>query len=283
MKRVLKIVLVMIALSFAFSLPSTARSVARVRVCGAYSMWGRVRSIAMVYMKDHPQVDVAVCSHSLVGEGIKMLMDGKADVAMASRRITLKESEEAKAKGLKLDEHLIGHGAIVAITDKNNPVSDLSVDQVKEIMTGKIVNWKDVGGKDQAIVVFKCSEKLHPGTAYFIENELLGGVPVTRSAAALPNFPTVVQKVGETPGSIAFVRMRDPFPGSKSRTRSLKIRKDVHSPAVVPSRATIADGTYPLRRPYYLYTASTAGKEVRGFVDFAVNQGWRPPKPAQVW
>ncbi|MDR3567975.1 MAG: substrate-binding domain-containing protein [Syntrophobacteraceae bacterium] len=283
MKRIFRIALIMMALSFAWSLPSNAESKVCITVRGAYSMWGRVRSIAMVYSKDHPQVEVSVYSHSVVGEGIRMLIDGKADVAMASRHITPGESREAKAKGVKLDRHLIGYGAIVIITDKQNPVSALSVEQVKMIMTGKILNWKELGGKDQAITVVKCSEKLHPGTSYFIENSVLGGVPVARGAVTLPDFPGVVQKVGETRGAIAFVRSRDPFPGSNARTSIVKIKKDEHSPSIHPTRATISDGTYPLRRPYFLYTTATAGKDVRGFVDFAVTRGWGQPALTHVW
>ncbi|MDR3553833.1 MAG: substrate-binding domain-containing protein [Syntrophobacteraceae bacterium] len=283
MKRVFKIVLILMALSFAGSLPSMAQSKTKITVRGAYSMWGRVRSIAMTYMKDHPKTEVFVYSRSLVAEGINMLIAGKADVAMASRKITPPESEAAKAKGVKIDEHLIGYGAIVIITGKQNPVKDLSVDQVKNIMTGKIANWKEVGGKDQAVTVFKISEKTHPGTLYFIENGMLGGAPITGKAVTLSTFPDVVQKVGKTPGAIGCVRMRDPFPGPRASTSIVKVKKDEHSASVSPSRDTISDGTYPFRRPYYLYTAATANKEVRSFVDFAVSQGWGQPALSHLW
>ena len=283
MKRVLKIVLILTALSFAGGLSSTAYSRAPIAVRGAYSMWGRVHSIAMVYTKEHPQVAVSVYSHSLVDQGMKALLEGKADVAMASRKITPKESEQAKAKGIALEEHLVGYGAVVIITDRQNPVKDLSVEQVKKILTGKIVNWKDIDGKDQAITVFKCSAKLHPGTLYFIENGMLGGAPITPKAEAMPNFPDVVKMVGQTPGAIACVRIRDQFPGLKARTKVLDIRKDEHSPPVGPSRGTISDGTYPFRQPYYFYTTAAADKEVRDFVEFAVSHGWGQPILTYVW
>ena len=208
---------------------------------------------------------------------MRALIAGEADVAMASRKITAQESEAAKAKGLQLDEHLIGYGGIVIITDQQNPVNELSIDQVRKIFTGEIVNWKDINGKDQAITVFKSGEK-HPGTLLFVENDILGGVPITKSAITLPDFPVIIKKVAETAGSIAYARMRDPFPGPAARTKLLKIGKDEHSPSVIASRATIADGTYPLRRPYYLYTAAAAGKDVRSFVDFVVSKGWVEPE-----
>ena len=122
-------------------------------------MWGRVRSLAMLYMKDHPQVDIVVSANSPVDDGMEALIEGEADVAMASRKITVHESEAAKLKGLQLDEHLVGYGGIVIVTCKQNPVNELSIDQVRKILTGEIVNWKDINGKDQAIIVFKSGEK----------------------------------------------------------------------------------------------------------------------------
>jgi len=242
-------------------------------VKGADSMWGRVRSLALLYMKYHPEVDIVVSANSLVDEGMQALIAGEADVAMASRKITAQESEAAKVKGLQLEEHLIGYGGIVIVTDKQNPVDELSVDQVRKIFTGEIINWKDVNGHDQAITVFKSGEK-HPGTLFFVENDILGGVPITKSAITMPDFPAIIKEVAVTAGSIAYVRMREPFPRPSARTKSLKIKRDALSPPVRPSRATIANETYPLRRPYYLYTVADAGKEVRSFVDFVASQGW---------
>ena len=274
MKKILIIALIMAAFSIAGGLPSAAQTKVPIKVTGADSMWDRVHHLALVYMKDHPQVDIAVSRHSLADEGMKALIAGETDVAMASRKITAQESEAAKVKGLQLDEHLLGYGGIVIITNQQNPINELSIDQVRKIFTGEIVNWKDISGKDQAITVFKSGEK-HPGTLLFVENDILGGVPITKSAITLPDFPGIIKKIAETAGSIAYVRMRDTFPGPAARTKSLKIRKDEHSLPVSASRATIGNGTYPLRRPYYLYTATTAGKDVRSFVDFVASQGWR--------
>lgn len=282
MKQTTAIGFVVAALLIAGVLPAAAQTTVSIKVNGSDSMWGRVRSLGKVYMKAHPGVKIDVAGNQLVDEGMKALIAGQTDVAMASRRVTSRESEEAKARGLQLDEHLVGYGGIVIVTNRQNPVNELSLDQVKKIFTGEIVNWKEINGKDQAITVFKSGEK-HPGTLMFVENDILGGVPVTRNAITLPDFPVILEKVGETPGSLAYARMRDPFPGPQARTKLLGIKKDEHSQAVIPSRATISNGTYPLRRPYFLYTSSAASKEVRDFVDFATRKGWGEPTLTQEW
>ncbi len=283
MKKVFKIVLAMIAFSLALSLSATAAPGGRIRVGGSLSMLGWVRKIAANYMKDHPRVEVSVYRHVPGDDGVKRLIAGDLDIAMASREISAGEKELAKAKGLKLDEHVIGYGAVVVIVDKQNPVSELSVEQLRKLMTGKIVNWKEVGGRDQAVRVFNIDEKSHSGTSYFIQNGVLGGKPVVAGAVTLPQFPEIVKKVGETSGAMACVRMRDPFPGVKTTTKILKIKKDEGSPSVSPSRETISDGTYPFRRPYYLYTVVPANKEVQGFVGFVETRGWVQPPSPSVW
>jgi phosphate transport system substrate-binding protein len=281
-KKILIIALVTAAFSFAGGLFCAAQTRVAIKVTGADSMRGRIRSLALLYMKDHPDVDISVSANLLVDEGMKALLEGQADVAMASRKITADEDHAAKAKGLQIDEHLIGYGGIVIVTDKQNPANELTIDQVRKIFTGEIVNWKDIGGKNQAITVFKSGEK-NPGTLLFVQNDILGGVPFTKSAVTLPDFPVIIKKVSQTSGSIAYVRMRDPFPGPEAKTKLLKIRKDELSPPVGPSRATISNGTYPLRRPYYLYTAATASKDTRSFVDFVVSRGWGEPKLTHEW
>ncbi len=274
MKKILVIAIIAAAFSIAGGLPSAAQTKVPIKVTGAESMRSRVHHLAHLFMKDNPQVKITVSRRLLADEGMKALIAGEADVAMASRKITAQESAAAKAKGLQLDEYLLGYGGIVIITDPQNPVNELSIDQVRKTFTGEIVNWKDVSGQDLAITVFKSGEK-NPGTLLFVENDILGGVSITKSAITLPDFPGIIKKVAETAGSIAYVRMRDTFPGPAARTKSLKIRKDEHSLPVSASRATIGNGTYPLKRPYYLYTAANAGKDVRSFVDFLVSQGWR--------
>ena len=210
-------------------------------------------------------------------EGIKAVIAGEADVAMASRKITHEESKEAKLKGLQLDEHLIGYGGIVIVTDKRNPLDELAIDNVRKIFTGQMVNWKDVNGKNQAITVFKSGDK-HPGTLLFVENDVLGGVPLPGAPLHWLTFRLFLKKKSCRNTRIDRLRQNaGPFPGPASTVKLLMIKKDEHSPPVIPSRATIADGTYPLRRPYYLYNSAAAGQEVRSFVDFVARKGWGSP------
>ena len=256
-----------------------------IKICGADSMYGRISGLCKGFAKDHPQCLINVTKDSLVNEGMQDLINSKAEIAMASRKATPQEMEAAKAKGVQLVEHLIGYGGIVIITDAGNSVGELSVDQVRRIFTGELANWKSVGGKDQPIAVFSVGEK-HPGTVCFMEQDILGGAQICKEAKALPDFPTIMQTVAETPGSVAFTRIRDPFEsqvGHSVKIKALKIKKDELSPPVNPSRSTVKDGSYPLKRPYYLYTTGAASKEVQSLVEFIASKGWGEQSLTYMW
>jgi phosphate transport system substrate-binding protein len=120
----------------------------------------------------------------------------------------------------------------------------------------------------------------------FIEEELLGGSRITEKAEGVPVFLTMMQKISLTPDAIGYARIRDIYesqPESKLEVKVLKIRKDANSPAVAPSRKTILDGSYPIRRPYYLYTTARSSEDVRLLVDFIASKGLREPIPGKVY
>jgi len=260
---------------------SDAQTRADIRVKGADSMYSRIMSLSIPYMKDHPDVDIDVEKNGLVDDGIRALFNGEADVAMASRRITASESETAKKKGVSLSERLIGYGGIVIITHPSTTVGELTMNQVRGLLSGEFANWKEVGAKDQPVKVFKTVGR-HPGTLAFVESSILGGAPVARSAVVVSTFFTAIRRVAETPGGIAFTRIRDPYEWT-AKIKVLKIRKDKTAPAVSPSREAVLDGSYPIRRPYFLYTSSRANDAVQAFADYVVSKGWGPPDLTYVW
>ena len=264
---------------------SEAQTRLSIRINGADSMYDRIVSLSKLYMKDHPNVDITVEKNGLVDNGIRARIDGKSEVAQASRKITVSENIAARSKGVPLVEHLIGYGGIVIITHPTTTIGEITIAQVGRLLKGECVNWKEIDAEYQPVVVFKTVDK-HPGTLQFIQNSILAGAPIAKSAQEVPDFPALMKKVAETPGAITYVRIRDPFEtetGHTTRIKVLKIKKDNVSPPVSPSRKTVLDGSYPLRRPYYLYTSRIADKNVRAFVDYVVSKGWGPQDLTYVW
>ena len=249
-----------------------------IRVSGADSMFGRVNILSKLFMKNNPGTKIEIVEGSLVEAGIAELIDLKADVAMASRSITEVENRLAGERGVKIVEHLQGYGGIVIITHPENPVSELSMEQVRKLFKGEYTRWDQVGGRAEPITVVRTDET-HPGTLLFMEDEILGKSPFTKSAVVLQRFPGVMTRVAKTPGAIGYVRIRDAFESKREVRNSIKalnIKKQPSLHAVAPSRETITDGSYPIKRPYYLYNNAKAGTEVRKYVDFLVSKGWGP-------
>ncbi|HTY24306.1 MAG TPA: PstS family phosphate ABC transporter substrate-binding protein [Desulfomonilaceae bacterium] len=248
-----------------------------VRVSGADSMFGRIQILTRVFTKNNPAIKVNMIEGQLVDVGIAELIECKADIAMASRSINDKENKLAVQKGVELVERLIGYGGIVIITHPENPLDELSVEQVRKIFKGEYTRWDQLGGRGEMITVVRTDDTHHPGTLVFLEDDFLGGSRFTSDAVALTQFPGVLAKVAKTPGAIGYVRIRDAFESKPKQREAIKILKIKRLPCLVgvtPSRETVSDGAYPIKRPYYLYYKSNASADIKSYADFVVNRGW---------
>ncbi|HMK34052.1 MAG TPA: substrate-binding domain-containing protein [Desulfomonilaceae bacterium] len=250
-----------------------------IRVRGADSVAGRVDKLAKIFMKEHPQFNIIVSGGSKE-IGLSYLIDKTSEVAMAPRRATDQETKDAASKGVDLVERLIGYGGIAVVVNSGLPLDDLAVEQVQNILKGEHTRWSQVGGPDEPIELFMPGE-IHAGTLFFIRNDLLGGAVITNKAENVGSFESILRKVGTTKGGIGLTRVRDALESSLSANTQFKvlaIKKTADSSPVKLSRSAIADGTYPIKRPFFLYLDRRASPEVRQFVDFVVDKGWGPQR-----
>ncbi len=249
-------------------------SKAVIKVTGPDSMFGRLHTLSQLFERENPSIDIQVIRSENVDAGFAAILKKETDVTMASRKISSQESDAAKASGIELIESLIGYGGIVIVAHPSNPLKELTVEQVQKLFRGDCANWKEIGGKDEQVKIFGVGPK-HPGTVVFIREDLLANAPFSPKAQIMPDFPSIMAQVAVTPGGVGYVRIRDAFeyPGP-NRCNIFKIKKSQDSEAVLPCRATVKDGTYPIRRPYYLYINSKSPGDVRKFVGFIVAKGW---------
>ena len=239
-------------------------------------MLGRMQILTRVFVKNNPDVKVEIIEARLVDVGITALIEGKCDLTMSSRGLTEKESSLAVQKGMELVERLIGYGGIVIITHPQNPVNELSVDQVQKIFRGEITRWDQLGGRTENITVVRTDESQHPGTFVFMEDEFLKG-KFAKDSVALTQFPGVMAKVAQTPSAIGYVRIRDALeskPKQREAIKIIEIKKMGALVGVLPSRETVSNGSYPIRRPYFLYYNSKSDGNIKKYADFIVGKGW---------
>jgi phosphate transport system substrate-binding protein len=251
------------------------RSQGAIKVDGAGSMFGRVHTLSKMFMKNQPGIEVKVKRGATVDDGIAELLDGKTDVAMASRRLTKEENQKAAEKKLELAEVLIGYGGIVIVVHPEIAVDALTLDQVKRIFKGEYTNWSEVGGSDQPVKIFRAGQT-HPGTLFFMQEEFLQA-PFAEQTVGLDEFVNMMRTVAKNPGSIGYVRIRDALESPSAYELNVKIlgiKASSDSPAVMPSRETVKDESYPIKRPYYLYYNKKASDDVKKLVEFIMEKGW---------
>jgi phosphate transport system substrate-binding protein len=224
-------------------------------------------------MKAHPKVGIAVSGPGS-GAGIAALIDGTTDICQSSRLITSKEIDQAKAKGVNPYEIQVASDGLSVVVHPSNPVSELTIAQLSAIYTGKITNWKEVGGKDAAIVAL--SRDTNSGTHLFFKEHVVQmlGLPSADKkleyGAKVLMLPSTEEGVSETAKNSNSIF----YPGLGYVTDKVKvvgIKKTANDAAVLPSMKTVLDGTYPVSRPLLFYTNGAPAGINKAFIDYCLS------------
>ena len=188
------------------------------------------------------------------GTGIKAVKDGTCDIGLSSRY--LKDSE--KAEGLQ--ETILAIDGIAIIVHTDNPIADLTVEQISAIFKGDITNWSEVGGKDGEIVCIGREES--SGTRDGFES-ITDTEDATQYRQELTSNGAVLTAVAENPNAIGYVSLSS----GKDTVQAISVG------GVAPSEATIKDGSYAVQRPFVLVTKEgvALSETAQAFFDFATS------------
>ena len=201
---------------------------------------------AEVYMGQHPETKIQV-SGGGSGVGFAALQNQSTDLADASRKIKAAEIAAClKAFGKRPTEYKVALDGLSVYVNEESPVKELSLDQLENIFTGRIRNWKEVGGPDQPITVY--SRENSSGTYEFFKEHVLKGKDFAASAQTMPGTAALLQAVAKDKGGIGY--------GGAAYGKGAKaigVKKDAASPAVEPTEETVVKGTYPIWRYLYVY------------------------------
>jgi phosphate transport system substrate-binding protein len=219
---------------------------------------------AEVYMKKYPGSSIMVTGGGS-GVGIAALQNGTTDIGMSSRKMKLDEKMKMQDAGKPFTEVIIANDALAVIVNPSNKISQLTREQVESIYTGKVTNWKDVGGDDQPIVVY--SRESSSGTFEFFKEHVLNKKNFTPSALLMPATGAIVQSVSQTKGAIGYVGLAY----LESDVKALKISYDKGTTFVAPSVENAMNKTYPISRPLYYYYLNSIEKNVKPFIDFILS------------
>jgi phosphate transport system substrate-binding protein len=201
---------------------------------------------AEVYMGQHTDVKIQV-SGGGTGTGFAALQSQTTDLCDASRKA--KGAEIAgclKAFAARPTEYKVALDGLSVYVNPENPLKELTVAQVGDIFTGKIKNWKEVGGADAPITVY--SRENSSGTYEFFKANVLMGKDFAASAQTMPGTAAIVQAVVKDKNGIGYGGAA--YGGS---SKLLSIKKTDTSPAIAPNEETVVNGTYPIWRHLFVY------------------------------
>ena len=219
------------------------------------------------YQESHDGVQISVTGGGS-GTGIAALLNKTVDLANASRQIKEEEISKARENGADPVEFVVARDAIAVIVHPQNPVTELTLAQISDIYSGKITNWLEVGGEDRPIV--RLSRETNSGThVYFLETVLRLGEKenktlFSQNTLLLPSSEGIINEVRQNPNAIGY----DGLGYVPADLKVLAISKKLGEAFVRPSVETVNDGTYPIARDLYVYTAGQPTGAVKDYLDW---------------
>jgi phosphate transport system substrate-binding protein len=251
----LLIVVMTIGLSFT--------SIDKITVKGSDTMVILSQQWAEVYMKKNPGTTIQVTGGGS-GVGLSALINGSTDIANSSRPIKPSEVEKLKARYNTLGVEIpCAKDGISIYLNKANGVSELTLKQIGQIYSGKITNWKQVGGVDANIKLY--GRESSSGTFVFFKDNVVK-TDFATSCQSLPGTAAIVNavkkdKYGVGYGGAAYAE----------GVKDCKVKKDDKSPGIAPTAETIKNKTYPISRYLYMYLKSRPTGTTKAFIDWILS------------
>ena len=185
------------------------------------------------------------------GSGIKAVLEGRCDIGLSSRAL----KDEEKAEGLV--ETVLAYDGIAMVVNPENPVYDLSLEQIAAIYTGEITNWKEVGGNDAEIVLI--GREAGSGTRDGFET-ITGTAEACKYRQELTSTGDVIATVASNPDAIGYASLA----ALKDTVKALSVS------GVTPTEETVKDGSYIIQRPFVLVTKQgvTLSDNAQKFFDY---------------
>ena len=235
-----------------------------VQLKGSDTILSLSQSVAEEFMKVNKKSKISVTGGGS-GTGIAAKLNKTIDIALASREMKDAEWAKAKSAGLNLQEITVAYDGITIITNKSNPVKNLTTAQLRDIFMGNIKNWKDLGGADEKIIVL--SRDSSSGTHVYFKEHVLrkgnekGPEEYSSSALFLPSNEALKQQVENSKGAIAYI-------GMGYMDNSVK---EVTVNGVEATLANVKAKKYPISRAVYWYADKTVSGTAKDLISFMLS------------
>ena len=235
-----------------------------ITVKGSDTMVILAQRWAEQYMAKHPDVTIQVTGGGS-GVGLSALINGTTDIADASRPMKKSEMDKLKVRFNSLGyETKAAKDGITLYLNESNPVSELSIDQIRAIYLGETTSWKDVGGPDAKIILY--GRENSSGTYVYFRDNVLNGKDYSSTMQTLPGTAAVVNAVAKDNLGIGYGGA-----AYAKGVKKLKVKKDASSTAYEATTETIKDNTYPITRYLYMYTRAKPTGDMKDYIDWILS------------
>lgn len=219
------------------------------------------------YQASNPDVRISVTGGGS-GTGLAALINGTVDLANASRQIKPEEQDQIVQNGHQAIEHVVASDAIAVIVNPNNPIQNLTLEEISRIYKGEINNWAELGGENRPIV--RLSRETNSGThVYFLEEVIRLGSSEDKSIFSadtllLPSSEGIITEVRDNPNAIGYDGLGYVTPDVKV----ISVAKDRSHSYVQPTIETVKDDSYPISRDLYMYTTDSPSQVVQAYLEW---------------
>ena len=259
MKTITRALVAILALSIA-----SASAEEKITVKGSDTMVILAQRWAEKYMSKHNDVTIQVTGGGS-GTGISALINGTTDICNASRPMKPSERDKLKVRfgslGVEIKSAKDGLSVYV---HESNPVTELTLEQLKAIYTGEVTNWKAFGARDERIIVY--GRENNSGTYVYFKDNVLDGEDYAPTMQSMPGTAAVVNAVVKDRAGIGYGGA-----AYGKGIREIKVKKDDKSPAYAPTAENIKSGTYPITRFLYMYVKNRPTGAMKEYIDWILS------------
>ncbi len=252
-----------------------------ITVKGSDTMVNLAQKWAEIYMQNSPGVSIQVTGGGS-GTGVAALLNGTTDLANSSRELKASEIESARAKGINPNVIEVALDGLAVIVHPNNKIDNITIKQVSDIFSGKIRNWKELGGTDMPITLY--GRENSSGTYEFFKEHVLGKdengrqIDYATSTQVLQGTAALGEAVARDVKAIGYGGVG--YFAERNDVKILHVKQDESSPAISPAEdgkvnyEAIWSGEYSISRYLYCFTNGEPQGALKGFIDFIIsNEG----------
>lgn len=243
---------------------AAASAETKIVIDGSTTVGPISKAFADFYKENHSGVNITI-SESGSGNGVKSLMNNACDIANMSRFMKPAEFKSCVDKGILPVAHVVAFDGLAVVVNPKNPVKALTVSQIADIYTGKISNWKQLGGEDAKIVVV--SRDTNSGTYETFNELVLKKAAIAKDAEYVGSNGQARTRVNTTKNAIAYVGLG--FVDDTVKPLSVE--------GILPAAKSVSTGKYPIARPLYMFTNGypKTGSDVYNFVTLHLSKEGR--------